>query len=160
MAGYLGFALIHLHHDKLIHGVTFFILTVEVYFLFDTKNKSLRTLKLITFLTCTIAGSIVLEIIQNLINPSRIFDVFDIAFNMIGSLCGLILCIVIQSRIIKRSKQFRHRRLNRIVNEEDIETPGPSGGHDGDVGRDIRSSSDNENYVNIKMQDFNINSVD
>lgn len=138
-AGYLGFALIHLNHDKLIHALTFFIITIEVYWLFDTNNKSHKTVRLITFLSCTVGASITLEVVQNVVNPSRIFDVYDIGFNMMGSLVGLGGCVVVHGYIIKRNRQLRYRRLNR--DEERVEPTTP------------------DEYVNIKMQDI-LHSVD
>lgn len=153
VAGYLGFALVHLHHDKLIHGLIFFFITIEVYFVFDTNNKSLKTLRLITFLTCTIFASTVLEIVQNVVNPSRIFDVYDIAFNMIGSVTGLITCIVIHSYIVRRNRQLRAKRSLRIDPEQAFESPA-------NVLTTASKSVTPDSYVNIKLQDLNIHEVD
>lgn len=49
-------------------------------------------------------GSIVLEFIQSMVNPSRVFDVNDIISNVSGSLTSLSLCWIY--RIIKRRKRI------------------------------------------------------
>lgn len=96
-------------HDKLIHFTTFATLTIEFYFVFETK--SLRTLRAFTFLICTCGASISLEIIQHVVNPKRIFDIVDIFYNVGGSLIGLVLSVLVQ--------QFRKKR--RVVNHVEIE---------------------------------------
>ena len=57
--------------------------------MFDTQYKSLKVLRNITLIICTFGGSVGLEIIQNLVNPKRVFDVYDIVANILGSLLGL-----------------------------------------------------------------------
>lgn len=113
-AGYLGFALIHLEYDKVIHFTTFLILTIEFYFIFDTKNKKL--IRIITIVICTCGASIGLELIQHLINSQRIFDIFDILYNVCGSSIGLLIaCIVHNWRISKmRQEKQRRRQIDHI----------------------------------------------
>ena len=139
LAGYLGFALIHLPHDKLIHFLTFFILTMEFYFIFDTKNKSLKVLRLVTLVVCTFGASIGLEIVQSLINPARVFDVYDILFNVLGSLLGLGLSSGYQTWMVRRArlKRIRYRQLQTDVQEQSSDIDDPP----------------NEEYVNIQMKD-------
>ncbi|EGW32414.1 uncharacterized protein SPAPADRAFT_153310 [Spathaspora passalidarum NRRL Y-27907] len=108
-AGYLGFASIHLPYDKTIHFFTFTILTMEFYLIFNTKHKTSTILRLITFLVCTCGASISSEIIQNVVNPSRVFDVYDILFNMAGSLWGLIVCCVVQDWKMQRNKKLKFK---------------------------------------------------
>lgn len=95
-AGYLGFALIHLVHDKLIHFATFAILTAEFYFIFNTK--AVKLLRLITLMICTLGASVLLEMIQHIVNPARVFDVKDIYCNVGGSIVGLLASIFAQDR--------------------------------------------------------------
>lgn len=134
VAGYLGFALVQLPHDKAVHFVTFLVLTVEFYFVFDTKYKSLRALRLITLGVCTIGASIGLEIVQSLVNPARVFDVLDIACNVVGSLVGLGLSSGYQTWMVRRARAqiMRYRQL-----QTDIEEP----------------DTTEEEYVNIQMND-------
>lgn len=86
----------------------FMILTVEFYFVFDTQHKSIKMVRLLTFVVCTLGGSISSEIIQGIVNPKRTFDVNDILANVLGSSLGLVGCTVYEYYTIKQAK------LNRI----------------------------------------------
>lgn len=114
LAAYLGFALIHLPHDKVIHFSTFLILTVEFYFLFDTRNK--KILRVITFIVCTCGAGIGLEVVQLMVNPIRIFDFFDIISNVCGSCLGLLIACALNWRIDK-SRQEKRRGRRIVCNE-------------------------------------------
>lgn len=94
-ASYLGFSLINLTHDKLIHFATFFILTTEFFFIFRTR--SLKQLSYLTFVVCSLCGGIGLEFLQHMVNMKRVFDPMDILCNLAGSIFGLSLSIVYQS---------------------------------------------------------------
>ncbi|CAH6719240.1 hypothetical protein CLIB1444_02S04038 [[Candida] jaroonii] len=122
-AGYLGFSSIELPHDKLIHFITFFLLTLEFFFIFQTKK--IKQLIYITFIICTLGGSIASEFLQNFINPSRIFDINDIFYNVGGSIVALIISGV--------SSSWNRRRRYKRLDREDVET---------------------EEYININMQDI------
>lgn len=98
IAGYLGFASVHLVHDKVVHFVTFFILTAEFYYVFDTA--AVRTLRWLTVVICTVGGSVGLEFIQSLVNPARVFDVKDIACNVAGSAMAVALCSIRRKRTV------------------------------------------------------------
>lgn len=50
----------------------------------------------------------VLEIIQHMINPLRVFDGYDIISNMTGSLLGLIMGVIYQNYIIKQKRKVRY----------------------------------------------------
>lgn len=88
-AGYLGFASLQLGHDKLIHFITFFVLTAEFYHMWQMH----RPWKL-TFVCMTLGASVALEFVQNLVNPERVFDWIDIVYNVHGSGLALALCVV------------------------------------------------------------------
>ncbi|EMG49504.1 hypothetical protein G210_5728 [Candida maltosa Xu316] len=155
-AGYLGFASIHLPHDKLIHFSTFCILTIEFYFIFDTHYKSLKVLRYITLLLCTFGGSVSSEIIQNAVNPTRIFDVYDILANVIGSLVGLGLCIGFMTWKKNKAKKdrIRYRQLNtHIIGGDDDDDDDDD---ESEVDSTIEMSS-NEDYVNIQLQEVHNN---
>lgn len=104
-AAYLGFALISLPYDKLVHFCVFLVLTIEFYYVFDTKN--IRRLRLATFFVCTIGASVGLEIVQEMVNPSRVFDPVDIAFNVTGSLLGLIVATTTHHWALVRARRLR-----------------------------------------------------
>lgn len=141
IAGYLGFALIHLGHDKLLHFVTFFILTVEFYFVFDIRYKSIKILRYITFVICTLCGSVGLEIIQSLVNPKRVFDIYDISSNFVGSLLGLLFSTAFQALRVRRAKNKRLQyKKTKPVAFDDQES-------------NAADDHETEEYVNIQMQD-------
>lgn len=156
-ACYLGFALIHLPYDKLIHFSTFCLLTLEFFFVFDTQYKSLKVLRNITLIICTFGGSVGLEIIQNLVNPKRVFDVYDIVANILGSLLGLGISVgyVTWSKNRARHKRSSYRQLNTHI----IEASEDDGDESTDQNSlDIRERADtqsftNEDYVNIQLED-------
>mgnify|MGYP001045221245 CR=1 FL=1 len=113
-----------LQHDKLLHFFMFMVLTMEFYFVFDTQHKSNRIVRLLTFVICTIGGSISSEIIQGTVNPKRVFDVYDIVCNMMGSLGGIGLCTVYEQWAIKRNRlqRIRLREARLALGEEPLET--------------------------------------
>ncbi|OBA20147.1 hypothetical protein METBIDRAFT_16165, partial [Metschnikowia bicuspidata var. bicuspidata NRRL YB-4993] len=90
LAAYLGFSLIALGHDKAIHFVTFFILTAEFYFLWETH----RPWKL-TVATMTLGAGVLLEYVQTIVNPNRTFDYVDIVYNVHGSLLAVAGCCLL-----------------------------------------------------------------
>lgn len=75
------------------------------------------------------AASVTLEYAQNIINPARVFDVFDIAYNLAGTALGVLVCCALQASMSRP----RRRRV-------DLE---------------IRPSSPDEidDFVNIHMND-------
>ncbi|RLV94528.1 hypothetical protein JA1_001748 [Spathaspora sp. JA1] len=90
---------------------------MEFYLVFNTKHKSSTVLRMITFLICTCGASVSSEIIQHVVNPTRVFDIFDILFNIGGSLCGLTICCVFQDWRIQRTKKlkFRYKPKTSVV---------------------------------------------
>lgn len=157
-AGYLGFALIHLPHDKLIHFSTFCILTIEFYFIFDTHYRSLKVLRGVTLVICTFGGSVSLEIIQNVVNPKRVFDVYDIIANILGSLLGLGISVGIMAwkKNTARQERIRYRQLNTqiIGQDEDDEDTEMDTTMDTELPIETDSSvSASDDYVNIQLQD-------
>ncbi|KAI5962194.1 uncharacterized protein KGF55_003270 [Candida pseudojiufengensis] len=149
-----GFSSIQIIHDKIVHFITFGILTIEFYFIFDTQYKSLKLIRYLTFTICTIGGGIISEIIQHFVNQKRIFDPIDIVCNVLGSLLGLILSVLYQNyrKGIAKKERLRYHKLmnnnpesleeNAILNEDTNEV---------ELGSDGRSTP--SDYVNIQMKD-------
>lgn len=105
----------------------------------------------------TVALGLGSEALQNLVT-TRTFDPFDIAANVVGSLCALGLCTLYHNRMLERKRQARYGLVPQEGDEEleDLEmgpqesgvtagdeagesTDGegrltPSSGGDGDVG--------------------------
>lgn len=116
------------------------VLTTEFYFIFNTKRKELKMLRYITLLVCTGGAGIGLEILQSIVNPTRVFDINDILCNIAGSLVGVgvssgyLMWIMKNKRPQKQSYRMDVRQpLNRI--EQDDVVP------------------EEEDYVKIEMKD-------
>ncbi len=118
LAGYLGFSLFQTGHDKALHFVTFLVLTAEFYFIFDTNHKSLKTLRYVTLLVCTCAGSVLLEVVQSLVNSARVFDVYDIVANVCGSVVAVAACSGWDVWATKRQRQRRYQQVRAAVEGE------------------------------------------
>ncbi|CAI5756950.1 unnamed protein product [Candida verbasci] len=148
---YLGFSSIQLNnYDKLLHFIMFNILTIEFYFIWNTNYKNLKIINYLTFLICTLFGSILSEFIQNLINSNRIFDVFDILYNLIGSLIGLILSILYSNY---KKNQLRNNKIKNRNKYKNIDIINDEGEEEGEnvTNNDINDTND---YVNIQMKDL------
>lgn len=78
VAAYLGFALVHLPHDKAVHFVVFGILTAEAYHVIESRVWP------VVVLVGSIGASVVLEMVQQLVNPVRVYDPYDMASNLAG----------------------------------------------------------------------------
>lgn len=52
----------------------------------------------------TLGASVALEYAQNIINPARVFDYMDIAYNVGGSLSALLVCCSAQSALARRRR--------------------------------------------------------
>lgn len=116
IAGYAGLTSLQLGgivNDKLLHAVTFFLLTVVFYWIVDTNRR--RTLNM-SLIVCTGGLGIGSELLQAAIpNNGRVFDVLDIAANVIGSLAGLGLCSWYHKRMLERKRQ---RKYTAVPGEE------------------------------------------
>lgn len=88
----------------------------------------MKVLRLVTLVVCTFGASIGLEIVQSLINPARVFDVYDILFNVLGSLLGLGLSSGYQTWMVRRArlKRIRYRQLQTDVQEQSSDIDRPS----------------------------------
>lgn len=110
VAAYLGFALIHLKHDKLVHFVTFVLLTVELFLL---SEKSRHQIMAVTTMLC---ACVALEYIQSFVNPSRVFDLKDILANVCGVAAATLCCIV----LVPRKRRIRRQ----VAMELDVQPSG------------------------------------
>ncbi|KAK4458555.1 hypothetical protein QBC42DRAFT_276526 [Cladorrhinum samala] len=99
-------------NDKLLHAITFFLLTVVFYWVVDTNRR--RTLNL-TLTVCTACLGVGSEIVQGFLPNGREFDLYDILANVVGSLAGLGLCSWYHKRMLERK---RVRRYTAVPGEE------------------------------------------
>ena len=102
-AAYLGLAPLQIPqvNDKLLHFLTFFVLTLTFYWILDTTRRRTLNLTLILITFCLGLGS---EILQGLLPNDRKFDPLDIAANLVGSLSALGLCTLYHKRMLDRRR--------------------------------------------------------
>ncbi|KAK7968976.1 hypothetical protein PG984_000261 [Apiospora sp. TS-2023a] len=118
LAGYVGLSSLQLNYyvnDKVLHLFTFFLLTVVFYWIVDTNRR--RTLHL-TLVVCTAVLGVGSEFLQGFLPNGRVFDLYDIVANVVGSLLGLALCNWYHKRMLERK---RSRRAYNAVPGEDVE---------------------------------------
>ncbi|KAI1413344.1 hypothetical protein F5Y13DRAFT_161122 [Hypoxylon sp. FL1857] len=116
LAGYAGLSSLQLDtvvNDKVLHFLTFFLLTVAFYWIIDTNRR--RTVNL-TLIVCTLCLGIGSEFLQGFLPNGRDFDLFDIVANLVGSLAGLGLCSWYHSRMLERKRQ--RRQYNAVPGED------------------------------------------
>ncbi|KAL9528209.1 hypothetical protein SMMN14_08183 [Sphaerulina musiva] len=88
--------------DKGLHFVTFFLLTTAFYWIIETTRR--RAIHL-TLLAVTAGLSIGSEVVQAFLPNDRDFDPFDIAANVVGSSCALLLCSWYHKRMLERKRK-------------------------------------------------------
>lgn len=109
----------------------------------------------LTLITCTVALGIGSEIIQHIIENGRIFDIFDIVANVVGSLGAVGLCSWYHKRMLERRRKARFGTLVDGAAADDVELGVTSGGLGAQetgtttVGRTLEEEVDNwdENEV-------------
>ncbi|QPH10313.1 hypothetical protein C2857_001570 [Epichloe festucae Fl1] len=136
IAGYAGLTKLQLGqyvNDKVLHLVTFFILTIVFYWIVDTNRR--RNLNM-TLVVCTLCLGVGSEFVQSILPNNREFDLYDIVANVVGSLAGLGLCSLYHKRMLERKRQ--RKTYNAVPGEdvEDVELGGDqeTGIVDADVG--------------------------
>ncbi|CAM1503854.1 Fc.00g014450.m01.CDS01 [Cosmosporella sp. VM-42] len=116
LAAYAGFTTLQLGqyvNDKLLHFITFFVLTVVFYWVVDTNRR--RTLNM-TLVVCTLVLGVGSEFVQSFLPNDRDFDLYDIVANVVGSLVGAAICTWYHKRMLERKRQ---RKLYEPVPGED-----------------------------------------
>lgn len=91
-------------NDKILHFVTFFILTLTFYWILDTTRR--RTLNL-TLLFITVGLGLGSEALQAILPSDHLFDPVDIAANIAGSLLALGLCTLYHKRMLDRRRKAK-----------------------------------------------------
>lgn len=105
-------------NDKVLHFVTFFLLTTVFYWVIDTNRR--RTLNL-TLIVCTLVLGVGSEFVQSILPNDREFDLYDIAANVIGSGVGIALCTWYHKRMLERRRQRKHYNAVPGEDEADLE---------------------------------------
>jgi hypothetical protein len=105
-------------NDKVLHGVSFFILTTCFYWILDTTRR--RTLNL-TLLVCTAILGVGSEFLQSIIPNDRIFDLYDIIANIAGSLAAVALSSWYHKRMLERKRAAKQYLTVPGDEEADLE---------------------------------------
>ncbi|TVY59603.1 Uncharacterized protein LSUE1_G009020, partial [Lachnellula suecica] len=119
-AAYAGLSSLQLDNsilnDKLLHAVTFFLLTTCFYWILDTSRR--RALNL-TLLICPGLLGVGSEFLQELLPNDRDFDFNDIVANVAGSLAALGLSTWYHMRMLERKRLAKH--YQPVAGEDDID---------------------------------------
>ncbi|KKZ62488.1 hypothetical protein EMCG_03101 [[Emmonsia] crescens] len=91
-------------NDKLLHLVTFFLLSLTFYWVLDTTRRRMLHL---TILICTMGLGIGSELLQALLPNGRSFDPFDVLANIVGSLSAVGMCTWYHKRMLERRRKAR-----------------------------------------------------
>ncbi|KAM0257593.1 hypothetical protein ACHAQJ_004293 [Trichoderma viride] len=121
LAGYAGLSTLQLGNyvnDKVLHFVTFFLLTVVFYWIVDTNRR--RTLNM-TLVVCTLILGVGSEFVQSFLPNDRDFDLYDIVANIVGSLLGVGICAWYHKRMLERKRQRKHYDAVPGEDTEDVE---------------------------------------
>ena len=129
--------------DKVLHFITFFILTIAFYWILDTSRR--RTLHL-TFVVCTLILGVGSEFLQTLF--PRIFEVLDIVANVVGSVVAIALCSWYHNRMLERKRLAKNYHAVPGDGDLDLELgegvgPQESGTTSGAPTRTIEEELDN-----------------
>ena len=111
-------------NDKFLHLVTFFLVTLAFYWVFDTSRR--RAVHL-TLLFCTLGLGIGSEVLQGILPNDRPFDPFDAIANIVGSLGAVGLCGYYHRRMLERRRKSRYGIVDGET--DDVELGVGVGGH-------------------------------
>lgn len=116
LAAYAGLTTLQLGeyvNDKVLHYITFFLLTIVFYWVVDTTRR--RTLHM-TLVVCTLILGVGSEFLQSFLPNDRDFDIWDIVANVVGSLAGIGLCSWYHKRMLERRRQ--KKTYNAVPGED------------------------------------------
>jgi len=120
-AGYAGLSSLQLDaiiNDKILHCLTFFVLTTCFYWILDTSRR--RNLNL-TLLVCTGILGIGSEFLQGFLPNGRTFDFYDIVANVVGSLAALGLSSWYHLRMLERKRLAKNYQVVPGEDDADLE---------------------------------------
>lgn len=153
LAGYAGLTSLQLGqyvNDKVLHFITFFVLTVVFYWIVDTNRR--RTLNM-TLVVCTLVLGVGSEFVQSFLPNDRDFDLYDIVANVLGSLLGVGLCTWYHKRMLDRRRQRRTYSAVPGEGEEDLEL---GEGHE----TGITENTDRARTLEEEVDNWDENAVD
>ncbi|KAM0324820.1 hypothetical protein ACHAQA_007786 [Verticillium albo-atrum] len=157
VAAYVGLTPLHLEtyiNDKVLHFLTFFLLTTAFYWILDTTRR--RTLNL-TLLVCTAGLGVGSELLQSVLPNGRVFDLFDIVANILGSLAAVGLCTWYHKRMLERRRAQRGYGPVAGEDEGDLEM----GGHQQEEGVvDVAAAAVDSRTLEAEVDNWDENAVD
>ena len=118
-------------NDKVLHFITFFLLTLTFYWILDASRRRARNITLIAVTLCLSVGS---EALQGILPNGRQFDPLDIVANLVGSLGALILCSVYHKRMLDRKQKRKMEGYGLVPEQEGDVELGEGGGSQQDLG--------------------------
>jgi len=119
ISAYLGFSNLQTPvNDKLLHFLTFFLLTLCFYWILEASRRRVVNF---TLVICTLAGGIGSEFVQSAVNPARQFDPFDILANLTGSGLALILCTWYHRRMMERKRLAKSYQPVATADNREVE---------------------------------------
>ncbi|KAI9829577.1 MAG: hypothetical protein M1819_006082 [Sarea resinae] len=126
IAAYLGLSTIQISliNDKILHFLTFLILTICFYWVVEASRR--RALNF-TLVVCTLFLGVGSEILQGFLPNGRNFDLYDIIANIVGSLGGLAVCSWYHKGMLERKRRSKHYQV----------VPGEDGGEGGEGTADL-----------------------
>lgn len=123
-------------NQQLLHFVTFFILTITFYWIFDTTRRRALNFTLVAMTFGLGLGS---EALQGLLLNGGQFNPLTIAANVIGSLLGLGLCSLYHKRMLDRRRRAKgYSTVPQDGEGDDLELGGQESGV---LAEDARDSS-------------------
>lgn len=112
--GYLGLGDVALKYDKVAHFVVFMIMSLLTFMCLSFVEYKLRIYWfIICIFGCCGIAAIGSEFLQHLVNPNRMFDIYDIYANLFGSIVGLSI-----GMLITQGQKYELLELDEV---EDIE---------------------------------------
>jgi len=105
-------------NDKVLHFLTFFLLTTCFYWILDTSRR--RSLNF-TLLVCTGVLGVGSEFLQGLLPNGRQFDFYDIVANVAGSLAAIGLSTWYHMRMLERKRLAKQYQVVHGDEENDLE---------------------------------------
>jgi len=142
-AAYLGLAPSSIpsykQSDKVLHFVTFFLLTLCFYWILETNRR--KNLQL-TLFCCTFVLGVGSEVLQGLLPNGRDFDPFDIFANVLGSGAAVGINLWYHKRMLKRKRESKN--YTYVGDGEDLELgEGVGPQESGTVGQTLEEEVEN-----------------
>ena len=137
-------------NDKVLHFVTFFLLTLVFYWIVDTNRR--RTLHM-TLVVCTLILGVGSEFVQSFLPNDRDFDLYVIVANVLGSLAGLGLSTWYHQRMLDRRRQ--RKAYNAVPGDDQGDVELGEGHETG-----IMDSSSRSRTLEEEVDNWDENAVD